>query len=311
MTTSNIEWTEQVWNPITGCSKVSAGCKNCYADTLFTNRLSQNPKLTKYFGRKFTDVQCHPELLDVPLRRKKPTTYFVNSMSDLFHEAVPDEFIAHVFAVMHLAHWHRYIILTKRHHRMLDLVTRISADPEAYCYAWARESDSWLDNAPKMDFSAPEIWPLPNVILGVSVEDQATADERIPLLLKTPAAIRMVSYEPALGPVDFKRSLREVWSPPSLDLETGKETPAQKHSSRIDWIIVGGESGHGARPCNVEWIRSTVNQCRAASVKCFVKQLGHKPHSGDPATSGHYILKDKKGGDPSEWPSDLRVRETP
>jgi hypothetical protein len=223
---------------------------------------------------------------------------------------------------MAICHWHRFIVLTKRGEQMLVDVSEMGKSIERL-EPHARE----LGYSLKYEGIGLVSWPLPNVILGVSVEDQKTADERIPLLLQTPAAIRMVSYEPALGPVDFEQYLREVWSPPSLDLETGKETPAQKHSSRIDWLIVGGESGPGARPCNVEWIRSTVNQCNAECVKCFVKQLGSSPVETmgcgdcDPCIAGAKCpyaatdilmpLRDRKGGDPSEWPADLRVRETP
>jgi protein gp37 len=146
-------------------------------------------------------------------------------------------------------------------------------------------------------------WPLPNVWLGVSVEDQKTADERIPLLLKTPAAVRFVSYEPALGPVDFER-----WVDRTTD------------GSGIDWLIIGGESGPGARPCDIEWIRSAVRQCKAAGVAVFMKQLGAKPgksiRAPDSDHSGRDYwepikLKSRKGGDPTEWPADLRVREFP
>jgi len=215
---TSIEWTDATWNPVTGCSKVSAGCKNCYAEAIADRFWAGS--------RKFTDVMCHEDRLMEPLKWKKPRRVFVNSMSDLFHEDVPDEFIDKIFAVMALADKHKFQILTKRPSRMQSYVVGLVSRPPS------------------------------NVWLGVSVEDQATADERIPLLIETPAAVRFVSYEPALGPVDFSK------------------VPGQSRVvARIpDWIIVGGESGANARPCKVEWIRKAVTQCAAAGVACFVKQ---------------------------------------
>ena len=245
---SKIEWTEATWNPVSGCSKVSAGCKNCYAERLF-------PRV--YQGRAFTDVKMHENRLEQPLRWKKPRRIFVNSMSDLFHEDVPDSFIDKVFAVMALSPQHTFQILTKRPERMRKYfngpfypMSRVHAQLFA----------SWPGKNPN---DATPAWPLPNVWLGVSVEDQATADERIPLLLQTPAAIRFVSYEPALGPVDFSRIMasRMPWHPPGppeclhLDSLKGTVSTIQRakavhteQCSPLDWIIVGGESGPGARP---------------------------------------------------------------
>jgi protein gp37 len=193
-------------------------------------------------------------------------------MSDLFHEKVPDEWIDRIFAVMALCRWHTFIVLTKRAERMRD-----------YLRARGENGDPWIDAASKLldgqqtridgraleqfDDEYESIAPLlPNVHLGVSVENQETADERIPLLLQTPAAVRIVSYEPALGPVDLEPylvdALHRIGRAPRMEL---------------DEIIVGGESGPGARPCDVEWIRSTVQQCAQAGVACFTKQLGARP----------------------------------
>ncbi len=195
---TGIAWTNATWNPVTGCTKVSQGCKHCYAEREWA-RLSANPKATAYFGLAFTDVACHEDRLDQPLRWEKPRLIFVNSMSDLFHEAVPDDFIDKVFAVMALAEQHVFQVLTKRPERMWRWF-----DPEhdnrehAVGQAMREIAASRGSN----DAGLPE-WPLPNVWLGVSIEDQATADARIPLLLQTPAAVRWVSAEPLLGPIEI------------------------------------------------------------------------------------------------------------
>ena len=275
---SKIEWTDTTWNPVTGCTKVSPGCTNCYIERTRPMRMA-NRRFT-YRGKALgvtTGVQLHPERLEAPRDWRKPRRVFVNSMSDLFHEDVPDEFISHVFAVMSMTPQHSYQILTKRPERMADYLTIMTRDPDAYCFAWARDG-GFLGGLPGLPLPATA-WPLPNVWLGVSVENQHWADIRIPLLLQTPAAVRFVSYEPALGPVRFG-SLKA-----------------------LNQIIVGGESGPRARPFDPEWARQTIAQCRAAGVAPFVKQLGSvwaKKH-GDTG----------KGGDMSLWPEDLRVREFP
>lgn len=309
---TGIQWTSATWNPVTGCSKVSQGCKNCYALRDWP-RLAKNPR-SPYYGRAFTDVRCHPERLDQPMRWRKPRRVFVNSMSDLFHEQVPDLFIESVFAAMAHAQQHVFQVLTKRPARMRKWFEHSMR--EGFCAA-----------AGRMDLGRPFTkdtwpgWPLPNVHLGVSVEDQATADERIPLLLDTPAAVRWVSAEPLLGAVDFRSVARQHGY--ASDVVAGHRhdfgVPMEDLPSRIDWIVVGGESGPRARPCDVEWIRSVVRQCQAAQVPVFVKQVGtgvslhtdigrgHHIKDGD----DHFIVRDRKGGDPSEWPADLQVREWP
>ena len=264
---SNIEWTDATWNPVTGCSKVSAGCKNCYAEALFPRA---------YGKRKFTDVQVHPERLDWPLKWRgspaakaegRPSRIFVNSMSDLFHEDVPAEFIADVFNIMvsvpltcrkrECEHEdpdcfaveppHMFQVLTKRPERMLRF---LSGDLERMV------GEHWAGDSPlSLQFECGPRFP--NVWLGVSVEDQQTADERIPILLQTPAAVRWVSYEPALGPVDFSPYLRLA-------------TP----DSRLQWLVAGGESGPRARPPHPDWFRSVRDQCQAAGVPFFFKQWG-------------------------------------
>jgi protein gp37 len=241
-----IEWTDETWNPVTGCTKVSPGCDHCYAE-----RVTE-----RFHGRgSFERVVLHPERLDKPLRWSKPRKVFVNSMSDLFHEQVPDEFIAEVFAVMALAPQHTFQVLTKRHGRMRSLLS----DPtfgSNFGPMWAAmvERDE--------TFEVP--WPLPNVWLGVSVEDQRWADIRIPALLDTPAAVRFVSAEPLLGPV----RLRPWVSPFTTDVS-------------VDWVIVGGESGPGARPMHPDWARSIRDQCGALGVPFLFKQWGGRtPKAG-------------------------------
>ena len=262
---TGISWANATWNPITGCAKVSQGCKNCYALRDWA-RLAANPK-TVYHGREFTDVRCHPERLDQPLRWTRSRLIFVNSMSDLFHEDVPDDFIDQVFAVMgnvfcKMGQPHVFQVLTKRPERMKNYLN----DPETVVRVTRAMKDMGLHLAGE---NAAPTWPLPNVWLGVSVENQETADERIPLLLQTPAAVRWVSAEPLLGPVDlpglfFYRTER-----------TGGVEPLRKQRPpQIDWVVVGGESGPAARPMNPDWARSLRDQCAEAGVPYYFKQWG-------------------------------------
>jgi protein gp37 len=257
--------------------------------------------------------------LSEPLRWRKPRRVFVNSMSDLFHEDVPDDYIAAVFGVMAAAPQHTFQVLTKRAERLPRWFEWLDAQN-----AGARTEVVWqalrneVEHHPDGDagplhtkFCADPTgpWPLPNVWLGVSVEDQQRADERIPHLLRVPAAVRFVSYEPALGPVSF-RWLRGA----GYSTAPGAVNNEYDGMRKLDWIIVGGESGLGARPCDVAWVRSVVRQCRAAGVPCFVKQLGARPVVQHPMQVGALFaahMNDRKGGDPSEWPEDLRVREWP
>lgn len=276
---SAIEWTESTWNPVRGCTKVSPGCKNCYAEK-FAERwrgVAGHP-----YEHGF-DVRLVPEALDLPLRWRKPRRVFVNSMSDLFHEAVPDTFIADVFNTMKQAPRHTFQVLTKRAARMSAFVRR-----------WTGAT-----------------LPLPNVWLGVSVEDRRSR-ARIAELERTPAVVRFLSCEPLLEDLG--------------DLELA--------GTGIRWVIVGGESGPRARPCAEEWVRSIVGQCRAAGAAVFVKQLGayvvseqrtapaelmanpERLGPEDRAPNGEVWawragLRHPKGSDPAEWPADLRVRQMP
>jgi protein gp37 len=330
---TGIEWCDETWNPIRGCSRVSEGCRNCYAEKVAVR--FDKPGLAYEWltrnGRWNGVVRFHADKLTDPIRWRRPRRIFVNSMSDLFHEHVSDEWLDWIFAVMALAQWHTFIVLTKRPERMRDYLTRRDDN----CDPWIASASRILESYPSLPRRAHEVFmdeddgigsPLPNLHLGVSVEDQETADERIPLLLQTPAEFRIVSYEPALGPVDFHGGDRRWLG--SREVEVSQTRSA--FIVGLDQVIVGGESGPGARPCDVEWIRSTVDQCRQAHVACFVKQLGavsgFRVENGCPLPGAEceelyaterfpgwhlYGLRDSKGGDMAEFPEDLRVRQHP
>lgn len=271
---TKIEWAEEVWNPVTGCTKVSQGCKHCYAERM-AKRLAGRfgyPEAPDQFK-----VMLHPYLLDKPLSWKKPRRVFINSMSDLFHEDVPESFIARIFAVIAIAKFHNFLILTKRPKRMLKILDDWSFDK--HIESWQEQICGEKGFCPQ-DFD----YPLPNVWLGVSVEDQQTTNERIPYLLQTPAAVRFVSCEPLLGPVNFG-----AWLGNRRNNELGV-------APFIDWVIVGGESGPGARIMEITWLDYLITQAKVANIPIFVKQLGGYP--------------DKRNRI-EEWPEDLRIRECP
>lgn len=327
MTATNIEWADAVWNPVTGCSKISQGCKHCYAEAV-----------AKRFwkDRKFTDVRIHSERLEQPLHWKRPRRVFVNSMSDLFHVDVPELFILETLAIMALTPHITYLVLTKRPEQARQILGQDKDWAEvlgdaAFLATHNDEAECFVANAisgASKPRGGPMGWPLPNLWLGVSVEDQATADERIPLLLQTPAAVRFVSAEPLLGPLNLTHC-GEIDGHPLCCLDCHPLVQDQEKCIGIDWVIVGGESGPGARPCNVEWIRSIVRQCKEAAVPCFVKQLGAMSVTADAETSSEFnhcgvrlrlhpvlhpwfarmMFKHPKGADPAEWPEDLQVRQ--
>jgi len=278
---SKIQWTDRTWNPVRGCSIVSPGCVNCYAMKQahrfggpgkayegLTKQTSAGPQWTGRI-RELTGA------LEEPFSWRKPTRVFVNSMSDLFHEGVDFNFIAAVWRAMAQNQRHTFQILTKRPARMLEFTQWMAGEDHISIAEWPR-----------------------NVWLGVSAEDQQRADERIPLLLQTPAAVRFVSAEPLLGQIDFVTG-GEVTEVGHINWLRGLKG-SDSAIPALDWIIVGGESGPRARVGDGAWIRSIVSQCQSAHVPVFVKQMGTRPH-----------LRDRKGGDPSEWPEDLRVREFP
>ncbi|NAS22454.1 DUF5131 family protein [Herbidospora sp. NEAU-GS84] len=279
---SSIEWTEATWNPVTGCTKVSAGCDNCYAEGI-ARRFAGTPAYPNGFG-----VTLRPERLPLPLRWKRPRRIFVNSMSDLFHDDVPDEFITQVFAVMAQASHHTFQILTKRHARMrafLNDFCRCGSGHVAGVHL--RSNMSWAGTphsptyVPGVDGNAvyfDRSWPLPNVWVGVSVEDQKHAELRIPALLETPAAVRFISAEPLLGPIDL-RNLR-ARNGALIDALGGDVKTSDGRDvysccpSVLDWVIVGGESGRHARPMHPNWARSLRDQCATASASFHFKQWG-------------------------------------
>lgn len=269
-----IEWTDATWGPVTGCTKVSAGCDNCYAETL-AERFRGTPG--HYYEHGF-DVQLRPEKLDQPLRWRRPRRIFVNSMSDLFHDDVSDDYIAQVFSVMAASPRHTFQVLTKRHGRMRSLLNSYTFWMSVCYYerkiALAR---GFTGDGPHIGVNNP----LPNVWLGVSAENQQWADIRIPALLDTPAAVRFVSAEPLLGHIEFFGSpanpgpaIRRVgvqlhpsgpWGPAEYDYD---------YQFGIDWVIVGGESGHGARPMHPGWVRDIRDQCVATDTAFLFKQWG-------------------------------------
>ena len=279
---TNIEWTDATWNPITGCSVVSAGCKHCYAMRLAGTRLRHHPSragLTRETsaGPVWTGkVRLNEAWLDQPVRWKKPRRIFVCAHGDLFHPAVPVEWIDQVFAVMALAPQHTFQVLTKRPGRMRNYLTDHAAGGR---HIWVAAQALKMPRGTK---PAPG-WPIPNVWLGVSVEDQATADERIPLLLDTPAAVRWISAEPLLDPLDLSNipwPASHVSFPDSDDITALRPALVELEGTRIDWVVAGGESGPDARPSHPDWFRSLRDQCQLASkrsgvgVPFFFKQWG-------------------------------------
>lgn len=279
---THIEWTDATWNPITGCSVVSAGCKHCYAMKLAGTRMRNHPSraglvIDTAAGPVWNGhVRLNEEWLDQPLRWRRPRRIFVCAHGDLFHESVPDEWIDRVFAIMALAQQHTFQVLTKRAQRMLDYFND-PAMPDRVLHLMC-------DLDPEMKLGSTRYWPLPNVWLGVSVENQCAADERIPLLLQTPAAVRWISAEPLLGPVDLNgvpppAGTRPVNGASMADisgcLPRWQEYPMRaKLRDGIDWVVTGGESGPNARPMHPDWVRSLRDQCAAACVPFLYKQHG-------------------------------------
>jgi len=352
---TGIQWTDATWTPLRArrhddgvrdgwaCVRVSPGCVNCYAATLNESQRFGRGTGLDYTVPSLAKVEhyLHEETLTQPLRWKKPRRIFVCSMTDIFGEWVTDEWLDRIFAVMALTPQHTYQVLTKRPERMRAYLTG----------EW--RAVRVLDTARAIADSIDELaWPLPNIWLGVSVEDQERADERIPLLLDTPAAVRFLSCEPLLEEVDIaigacvhcrgrrwtddENSIEGARLPCGACNPGGWDVPDIERP-QIDWVIVGGESGAGARPFDLAWARSLVQQCRAAGVAPFVKQLGsHVLDRNDAGfdgddeddwpeemrTSGWYDsmyqgenvrvhLRHTHGGNPDEWPEDLRVREWP
>lgn len=356
---TNIAWTTSTWNALRGCSRVSEGCRSCYAEKVAyrfsgVGQAYEGLAILKNGHASWTgNVAFIEKHLFDPFRWREPRKIFVNSMSDLFHENVPDEWIDRIFAVMALCPQHIFQVLTKRPERML----RYLSDTALYARVLF-QADSIRRIYPKLmeiPISDPSRFPLPNVWWGVSAENQKTADERIPLLLKTPASVRFISAEPLLESINLTW-LRIAWQCSGCrgyfsgklqkncptcgkaDYWTGSHAfnpRGGQIGSGLDWVIVGGESGAGARLCDVEWIRNIKKQCADAKVPVFVKQLGsnsnwtvngavHAANVGIGIECEHGFdvcpkcdgkrqdkMWDRKGSNPDEWPDDLRVQEYP
>lgn len=301
MADTTISWSEKTWNPVVGCGKVSEGCRNCYAMRV-ADGLERRFRQEKYAGTtkrtprgpQWTGlVRTVPEVLELPLRWRRPSRIFVNSMSDLFHEAVPLEFVAAVFGVMAASQRHTFQVLTKRPERMLEFFRWVEravpgVSPTSLALGMAEPHTAGRTGPAYVTSAVP--WPLPNVWLGVSVEDQKAADRRVPLLLQAPAVVRWLSMEPLLEAVNLERAL-------------GPGAPGH----RVDWVVVGGESGPQAREFRLEWAVGVVRQCQAAGVPVFVKQLGSQ-------WARQAKARDPKGEDMGEWPAwppEIHTREWP
>lgn len=248
---SKISWTDISWNPVTGCSHVSAGCENCYAEAL-SLRYGWSKKPWTH-QNAIENIVLHSDRLEQPLHWRKPQRVFVNSMSDLFHGHVRDDFIDLVFGVMAAARQHTFQILTKRPSRMLEYIRGLSSD-----YDRLEEAARGCGYTLRCEGIPLVRWPIPNVGLGVSAEDQPWWDERVEVLGLVPSACRFVSLEPLLGPIDCGNAF--------------DAPPDGSAYYPVDWVIVGGESGPGHRPMKIEWLASIVDQCCAANVPVFVKQ---------------------------------------
>ncbi len=316
---SKIEWTDATWNPIRArakedmmirghevlegtwgyhCERISPGCKNCYASTMNGRMLPAWGTGLDYTvpNREKVEIFLDEAELLKPLKWKKPRRIFVESMSDWCADFVTDQMRDRIMAVAALCPQHTFLFLTKRAGRC-DSYFRTEGRLE-----WIRDAQG------RMAFPGSQLTTLPvnNVYLGFSAENQECFDDRWGNMRRLAAEGWKVwcSAEPLLGSIDMLWALQYITSP-------------RPHQERLRWVIVGGESGHGARPCNVDWIRSIVRQCRDAGIPAFVKQMGAKPEEEVTAPrDGHkwmrrVVLKDRKGSDMDEWTEDLRVRQFP
>lgn len=288
---SPIEWTDATWSPTTGCDRTSLGCDHCYALTLAKRLKAMGSAKYQTDGDPRTSgpgfgVAMHEDALALPLRWRKPRKIFVNSMSDLFHAKVTDEFIARVFAVILASEQHSFQVLTKRHGRMRSLLNRPEFRAQVERLALEEYGGIHADQC------RSGWWPIKNLWLGVSVENQHWADIRIPALLDTPAAVRWISAEPLLGPIDLHGPIategplrgsrprltywlsgRPHWGPEQHDTH-GNAFQEPAVGPRLDWVVAGGESGPGARAVHPSWIRSLRDQCADADVPFLFKQWG-------------------------------------
>lgn len=350
---TSIEWTRgddgslgKTWNPIRGCARVSEGCRHCYAESVAARFSGEGQPYHGVARRRSNGeatwtgmIRVVPEHIEDPLRWTKPRRVFVNSMSDLFHEGVGDSTLALIFGVMALAPRHTFQILTKRPERMQDVL----ADGGRAMIQAGMERVGVVNRRGKaFDVEYADLpFPLPNVWLGVSVEHQSAAEARIPYLLNTPAAVRFLSCEPLLGPVDLtdiyvRHSIEGMMGGGRLDALRGQVCDREtgcvvEDVEPLDWVIVGGESGRDARPMDLRWAASLVAACTTASVPAFVKQLGAVPmepesdwrgrakarlldaRNRERVPEGFVPLKigGCKGDDIATWPQELQMREMP
>jgi protein gp37 len=303
MGNTSIAWTNKTWNPVVGCSRVSAGCKNCYAFELHDKRHKgwQNgwKEAPTQYHQPFSEIQTLSDRLRDPLRWRSSQRVFVNSMSDLFHPDVPERFIDQVWGIMMVGAMrenapHVFQVLTKRPERMREYLThperqlRVSSAVSPF----VNDADFWCD---AIRFN-PSGLTHPNIWLGTSVEDQKSADKRIPLLLDVPAAVRFLSCEPLLEEVDLR--LGESHGVPT------ESEPLRERADLLHWVICGGESGPGARPMELYWAVRLREACQQVGIPFFMKQFGS-------FLAQRYGFVDKKGENPLEWIEELRVQEYP
>jgi protein gp37 len=359
MSKTTIAWTDRTENPFTGCNEEGPECINCYARVASaTPRLQQFEKyhgVVDDRGRWTGQINFTPKVLDDLLRIKKPQRIFMPSMSDPFHPGVKDEWLDQMMAAIALTPHLTYQLLTKRPERMLQYLTEKWQPTPAQYFEGVYIPESQNSRQTEITLACEEIidrfnlgdttkgelwtdngslkimqwsWPLPNLMLGVTAGTQKAADERIPLLLRAPAAGRFVSVEPMLEEVDLKRYLGKFWSCPECEAgdeyqwmlpnarkefcgncagDTGRDVYLKVRGRGINQIIIGGESGTNARPFHLEWARSLINQCRETGTKVFMKQVGSNAfYEGKP-----FKTKSRAGSDSSEWPEWARIQEFP
>ncbi|MDZ8070418.1 MAG: phage Gp37/Gp68 family protein [Nostoc sp. DedQUE08] len=303
---TNIQWCDETWNVIVGCSRVSGspGCARCYAA-----KAAKSPRLQQFpqyqgVGKWDGTVEFVKSQLIKPLSWKKPKRIFVCSMADLFHANVPDEWIHQVMTVVALSPQHTFQILTKRPERMKEYFSQQSLWIKWYeaakDFLWDAISEKFGGLINLQQYFIDQPFPLPNVWLGTSTENQQMSNKRIPILLQIPAAVRFLSCEPLLEEIDFRQggAIQKLISD-SYEWELVNED--------IQWIVVGGESGPNSRPCHIEWLESIVQQCHAVKTPVFVKQLG----ANAKFEGQRFKTRDKKGGEIEEFPLHLQVREFP
>lgn len=355
---SNIEWTDHTWSPWDGCTKVSPGCANCYAEARDKRHLIEDvdhwgkgaPRRLRVDWKSPVkwDLESLAEWdnargkglpLTLPPRHK-----VFPSLCDWLDDEVPIEWLSRFLQLIHDTPHLDWLLLTKRPENFGERILRALAHVEGIDYesadAWEGDANTecgqWLN-----DWSSDDATPPSNVWIGTSVEDQTLANQRVPALLRIPARLRFLSVEPLLGEIDLSGFLWGkdpvcVECPRDADCVHGWHTRKANDQPSLDWVIVGGESGRGARPCNVDWVRSIVMQCADAGVPCFVKQFGARPvtsnanlydfpesvelrepwddlqgSNADGFAAARIALKHPKGGDPSEWPEQLHVRQFP